>query len=158
MIRLARPEEAAALAALVERAYAAYLPVIGRRPAPMDDDYAARIAAGQAWVLEAAEDGPGGGPAALLVLEAADGHLWLDNIAVDPARQGSGLGRVLMRFVGEEALRRGLPEVRLLTNEKMERNLAFYARLGFTEQERRAEKGFSRVYMAIAADRLAAAV
>ncbi|MFC7608014.1 hypothetical protein [Teichococcus aestuarii] len=46
-LRPARPEEAEALAALVGRAYAAYLPVIGRRPAPMDDDYAARIAAGR---------------------------------------------------------------------------------------------------------------
>ncbi|PWC29947.1 GNAT family N-acetyltransferase [Teichococcus aestuarii] len=150
-LRLARPEEAEALAALVGRAYAAYLPVIGRRPAPMDDDYAARIAAGQAWVLEA-EDG---GLAGLLVLEVAGSHLWLENVAVDPARQRAGLGRALMRFVGGEALRRGLPEVRLLTNERMERNLAFYARLGFAELERREEKGFRRVYMAIPAERLA---
>lgn len=150
MIRRARLEEAEALAALVALAYADYVPLIGRRPAPMDDDYAARIAAGQAWVLEEA-----GGPAALLVLESAGGHLWLENIAVDPARQRGGVGRALMRFVGEEALRRGLPEVRLLTNEKMERNLAFYARLGFAELERREEKGFRRVYMAIPAARLA---
>ncbi|PHK94290.1 GNAT family N-acetyltransferase [Pseudoroseomonas rhizosphaerae] len=152
MIRPARPEEAGALAALAERAYADYVPLIGRRPAPMDDDYAARIAAGQAWVLEAEE----GGLAALLVLEPADGHLWLDNVAVDPARQRGGLGRALMRFVAREALRRGLPEVRLLTNERMERNLAFYARLGFAELERREEKGFRRVFMVAPAELLAA--
>jgi len=150
VIRPARPEEAPLLAALVERAYAAYVPAIGRRPAPMDDDYAARIAAGEAWVLEAE-----GGLAGLLVLEARPDHLWLDNIAVDPDHQHAGAGRRLMRFVAEEALRRGLPEVRLLTNEKMTRNLGFYRRLGFAEVERRAEKGFHRVFFAVPAKRLA---
>ncbi|MDJ0388926.1 GNAT family N-acetyltransferase [Roseomonas sp. E05] len=150
MIRPARLEEAPALAALVERAYAHYVPAIGRRPAPMDDDYAARIAAGEAWVLE--EDG---GIAGLLVLEARPDHLWLDNIAVDPGRQHAGAGRRLMRFAAGEALRRGLPGLRLLTNEMMTRNLDFYRRLGFTEIERREEKGFRRVFFAIPAARLA---
>lgn len=149
MIRLADPAEAPLLAALAERAYAHYPAVIGRRPAPMDDDYAARIAQGEAWVLEEA-----GAIQALLVLEERPGQLWLDNIAVDPGRQHGGLGRRLMRFVAEEALRRGLPEVGLLTNEKMTRNIAFYARLGFTEQERREENGFRRVLFSIPARRL----
>ena len=52
VLRPAQTGEAPLLAALVERAYAHYVPVIGRRPAPMDDDYAARIVAGQAHVLE----------------------------------------------------------------------------------------------------------
>ena len=52
MIRPARPEEAPLLAAIVERAYGPWVPVVGRRPFPMDDDYAARIAAGEAFVLE----------------------------------------------------------------------------------------------------------
>ncbi|MDB5371445.1 MAG: family acetyltransferase, partial [Belnapia sp.] len=50
MIRPARPEDAARLAAIVEAAYAPWVPIIGQPPAPMRDDYAARIAAGQAWV------------------------------------------------------------------------------------------------------------
>ena len=52
MIRRARPDEAPLLRALVERAYAPWVPVVGRRPGPMDDDYDARVAAGEAWVLE----------------------------------------------------------------------------------------------------------
>jgi ribosomal protein S18 acetylase RimI-like enzyme len=149
VIRPARPAEAGVLQALVERAYAAYLPVIGRRPAPMDDDYAARIAAGQAWVLEQE-----GLVQAVLVMEVAPDHLWLDNIAVDPAAQHGGIGRMLMRFVAEKALERGLPEVRLLTNEMMARNIDFYTRLGFAEIERREEKGFRRVVYAIASTAL----
>ncbi|EHM00841.1 acetyltransferase, GNAT family [Acetobacteraceae bacterium AT-5844] len=141
-LRLARPGEAPLLAALVERAYAHYVPVIGRRPAPMDDDYERRVANQQAWVLE--RDGAIIG---LVVLEDAEDHLWLDNIAVDPALGRQGLGRFLMDFVFSEAERRGVGEVRLLTNEKMVRNIGIYQKLGFSEYERREEKGLRRVYM-----------
>jgi ribosomal protein S18 acetylase RimI-like enzyme len=141
-MRLARPEEAPALAALVERAYAPYVPVIGIRPLPMEDDYPARIAAGQAWVLD--EDGA---IQALLVLEDAPDHLWLDNIAVEPARHGAGTGRQLMDFVFAEAARRGFTEVRLMTNEKMTRNIGIYRRLGFAEYGRREKQGRRAVLM-----------
>ena len=151
MIRRARPGEAAILQGIVERAYAHYPDIIGRRPAPMDDDYEARIADGEAWLREQ----PDGRIDAVLILEQAADHLWLDNIAVEPGAQHSGGGRALMLFVAEEALRRGLPEVRLLTNEKMERNIIFYRRLGFAELDRREEDGFRRVFFGIAATALA---
>ena len=140
--RLARPGEAPRLAALVERAYAHYVPVIGRRPAPMDDDYAARVAAGQAHVLE--RDGRILG---LVVIEERPGHLWLDNIAVEPEARGQGFGTVLLDFVEAEARRRGFRELRLLTHERMEANLALYRHRGFAETERREEKGFRRVFL-----------
>ncbi|QDJ08714.1 Acetyltransferase [Roseomonas mucosa] len=142
VLRPALPGEAPLLAALAERAYAHYVPVIGRRPAPMDDDYAARIAAGQAHVLER-----GGRILGLVVIEDRTGHLWLDNIAVEPEAKGQGLGGVLLDFVEAEARRRGFRELRLLTNERMEANLALYRHRGFTEAERREEKGFRRVYL-----------
>ncbi len=141
-IRLARPAEAPRIAALVERAYAPYLPVIGRRPAPMDDDYTLRIAQNQAWVLE-----EGGTILGLAILEDAPDHLWLDNIAVEPSASGKGLGQRLMHFIFTEARRRGHAEIRLLTNEKMARNITIYRRLGFSEYDRREEKGFRRVFM-----------
>ena len=142
MLRAARAGEAEALRALVERAYAAYVPVIGRRPAPMDDDYAARIAAGQATVLE--RDGR---IAALLVMVPEPSHLSLDHIAVDPGAQHAGTGRLLMQAVFDEARRLGLPEVRLVTNEKMTRNIGIYTRLGFEEYGREEMGGFRRVLM-----------
>jgi ribosomal protein S18 acetylase RimI-like enzyme len=142
-IRPARPDEAPHLAALVERAYGPWVPIIGRRPFPMQDDYAARIAAGEAWVLEEA-----GAVHALLVIETHPDHLMLDNIAVDPARHGMGDGRALLDFTEAEARRRGLAEVRLYTNVLMERNIALYAKRGYAETERRQEKGFARVFMA----------
>ncbi|NOG70768.1 GNAT family N-acetyltransferase [Roseicella sp. DB1501] len=143
MIRPARPEEAPLLAAIVERAYGPWVPVVGRRPFPMDDDYAARIAAGEAFVLETEGEIRG-----LVVIETHPDHLMLDNIAIEPARQGHGDGRVLLDFVEAEARRRTLPEVRLYTNVLMERNIALYAKRGYAETGRGQEKGFARVFMA----------
>jgi GNAT superfamily N-acetyltransferase len=142
-IRRAPPEMAPALAALVQRAYAHYVPVIGRRPAPMDDDYDARCAAGEAFWLPDAK----GELAGLIILEEAPDHLWIDNVAVEPTLHHQGLGRVLLAFAEDEARRRGVAELRLLTNERMTRNIGVYARCGYEEYDRREENGFRRVYM-----------
>jgi hypothetical protein len=75
--RRARPDEARAVRDLVRAAYAHYVPRLGREPAPMADDYVARIAAGQAWVLEQR-----GLIQGILVLEDTAEGLLLDNIAV----------------------------------------------------------------------------
>jgi len=139
--RLARPEDAGALRALVRAAYARYVPRLGREPAPMMDDYAARIAAGQAWILE--EDGT---PLGALILEDEPGALLLYNIAVAPESQGKGVGRRLIAFTEAEARRRGYALLRLYTNELMVENVAMYPRLGFTETHRGSEAGYRRVY------------
>lgn len=139
--RLARPEEAATLRDLVRGAYAKYVPRLGREPAPMTDDYAARIAAGQAWVIE--RDGL---PLGVLVLEDQADSLLLDNIALAPAAQGQGIGRALIAFAEAEARRRGHPRVTLYTNEKMVENVAMYPRLGFTETHRAEQSGHRRVF------------
>lgn len=41
------------------------------------------------------------------MLIAKPDHLLLDNIAVRPDRQGTGLGRVLIAFAEQDATRRG---------------------------------------------------
>lgn len=141
-LRPARPGEAEAIRALVERAYAPYIPLLGRRPAPMDDDFAFRISHGQAHVME-----HGGAIIALAVIEDRGTYLWIEDLAVEPSRHGQGIGRALLAFCEAKARRLGLREMRLLTNERMERNRAIYARAGFTETERREEAGYRRVYM-----------
>jgi GNAT superfamily N-acetyltransferase len=139
--RPARPEEAPPLRDLVRAAYAKYIPRLGREPAPMNDDYAARISAGQAWVLEEA-----GALVGALILEDEPGGLMLYNIAVSPAAQGQGVGRRLIAFTEAEARRRGYALLRLYTNELMVENVAMYPRLGFTETHRGSEAGHRRVY------------
>jgi GNAT superfamily N-acetyltransferase len=143
MIRPAVASEADAVRAVVLAAYQHYVPVICRPPAPMLDDYVARIAAGQTWVL-AEEDGSLAG---VLVLEDGPDCFLLDNIAVRPDRQGLRYGRLLLDFAESEAMRRGWKAVTLYTNALMVRNIAIYAARGYVETERRSEKGFERVYM-----------
>lgn len=140
-IRPASTEEADALHALVLRAYADYPEQIGVRPAPMDDDYGARVAAGQAFVAD--DDGELVGA---LVLVAGDGHLQIENVAVEPSWQGRGLGGELMRFAQAQAVALGLSELRLYTNVAMARNRVIYAHLGYRETELEEGPRFTRVH------------
>jgi ribosomal protein S18 acetylase RimI-like enzyme len=141
MIRPAHPTDADWARALVRRAYALYVPRMGKEPAPMLADYAALIASGEVHVLE-----DGGAPAALIVIYPKDDALFIENIAVDPAAQGKGHGRTLIAFTEREAQRLGLKFLRLYTNARMTENLAYYPSLGFRETERREEDGYSRVF------------
>ncbi len=142
MIRPAEPAEADAVRDVVHAAYAHYVARIGKPPGPMLDDYPARIAAGQTWVLEDA-----GRLVGVLVLEPHPDALLLDNIAVRPECQGSGFGRALMAFTETEARRRGFAQIRLYTHVLMTENQVLYRRLGYVETGRVTEKGFDRVYM-----------
>jgi GNAT superfamily N-acetyltransferase len=142
MIRKARTAEAELVREVVVSAYQHYVAVIGTEPGPMLDDYAARIAADQVWVLEDAA-----GIAGVLVLEDGPDCFLLDNIAIRPDRQGQGLGRLLLDFAEAEATRCGWDTITLYTNALMTENITIYAARGYLERERRTEKGFDRVYM-----------
>ena len=50
-MRAARPEDTVAVGELVRAAYWKYVGRIGKEPAPMLEDYAALIQAGEVWVL-----------------------------------------------------------------------------------------------------------
>lgn len=128
-------------ARIVADAYGRYVAMNGLVPGPMRDDYAARQREGVLWVLD---DGAVRG---LLVLIPGADHLLLDNVAVDPAAQGQGYGRLLMDFAESHARRAGLPVVRLYTQEIMAENIAIYAARGYVETHRATELGLRRVYM-----------
>ncbi|MBL8698777.1 MAG: GNAT family N-acetyltransferase [Alphaproteobacteria bacterium] len=139
-MRRATPADVPALAAIAEAAYVRYVARIGRRPAPMDPDFATLIAAGEVTLREA--DGVVG----FVVWRAKPDHVFIDNVAVDPARHGQGHGKAMLAWVEAEARRIGVPEMRLYTNAKMTENLAMYPRLGWIETDRRMQDGFDRVF------------
>lgn len=141
-IRAARAGDLARVQAIVDAAYARYVPRMGRKPGPMLDDYAARIEAGEAWVAER-----GGAVEGVLVLLDEGDHLLLDNVAVDPECHGRGIGRALIEFAEAEARRRGYGEIRLYTHVTMVENIALYPRLGYEETHRAEQGGFQRVFM-----------
>ena len=141
-IRPAREGEAARLKQIAGAAYAKYVPRMGREPAPMSADYAASIAAGHTVAAEL--DGALAGY--LIGFPDRDGY-FIENIAVDPAFQGSGLGGALLRHAVTEARRGALPSLWLYTNAAMTENLDIYTRFGFVETHRLVEHGYNRVYM-----------
>jgi ribosomal protein S18 acetylase RimI-like enzyme len=141
-IRSATAADAPAIAEIVDQAYRHYITRMGKPPGPMLDDYAARVSEGVVWVLE-----EGAVIAAIIVLLPALDYLFLDNIAVSPARQGLGLGRQLLAFAEAEALRRGYHEIRLYTHQTMVENQRLYTSIGYEETGRGTEAGYDRVFM-----------
>ncbi|MCY1145083.1 GNAT family N-acetyltransferase [Actinoplanes sp. Pm04-4] len=142
-VRLARDTDADDVRRLVDEAFTHYIPRIGRKPMPMEADYAELVALGRCWVV----DGDAG-LLGMLHLETSDDHLEVVTIAVAPSGQGHGVGGLLLAFADEKARALGLPEVRLCTNEAMTENIAYYPRRGFREVGRSTEQGFKRVFFA----------
>ncbi|HEY1458183.1 MAG TPA: GNAT family N-acetyltransferase [Solirubrobacteraceae bacterium] len=130
-----------AIREIVERAYELYIERIGARPAPMNDDYAEKLRQGHVFLAE--EDGVIG----LVVLVGESDHLLIENVAVDPRRQGTGVGRLLLDYAEAHARRHHIPTVRLYTNAAMWENLTLYHHLGYREYDRRREHGFERVFL-----------
>ena len=115
---------------------------MGREPAPMSADYAAAIAAGHATVIERGDIVVG------YLIAYADAEAYhIENVAVDPACQGEGLGARLLRHAMAAAMSLKLSALSLYTNAVMSENLALYANLGFVETHRLVELGYNRVYM-----------
>jgi GNAT superfamily N-acetyltransferase len=86
------------------------------------------VARGDTWVALAGDRLVG-----VLVLEHAADHVLVENLAVLPGVQGTGIGSRLLRHAEDEARRRGVPEVRLYTHELMTENRAYYPRRGYRE-------------------------
>ena len=131
-IRRARAGDLQTIVTLTEAAYAPYTALFGAPPIPVTEDYAPRIAGGEVWLLE--NDGVVAG---LLTLERHNDHAMIFSVAVGPAFQGKGLGIALLKHADEQTRLWRLPEVRLYTNARMERNIALYLAYGYRETGRR---------------------
>jgi len=130
--RLARLDDLSAIVSLTTVAYAPYTALFGTPPIPVTEDYAPRIERGEVRLLE-----DGSELAGLIVIERHDDHAMIFSVAVSPAFQGRKLGIRLLDFADEQTRSWGLPEVRLYTNSRMERNIALYTAYGYRETGRR---------------------
>jgi hypothetical protein len=70
-----------------------------------------------------------------------------DTDALELAALVENAYRPYVERLGRPPGRAGFDSIHLYTHEKMTENLALYARIGYIEYERRAENGFSRVFM-----------
>jgi len=110
----------------------AYIAVLGTIPKPATEDYRRYIEKGEVWILDV-----DGEPTGIVVMEVNADHLLIYSIAVRPNAQRKGYGKALLDFADNRAIELGLHEVRLYTNERMERNLTLYRRHGFVEVGKR---------------------
>lgn len=140
-IRLATPDDVGAIQQCVNRAYEMYVPRMGKKPAPMLADYSALVDEGVATVIQIEPMIAG-----LIVMFPREHDWFVENIAVDPAFQGKGVGTKLMMFAESEAARHGRGRIELYTNQKMVENLDFYPKLGFERFDERVEDGYRRIY------------
>jgi RimJ/RimL family protein N-acetyltransferase/GNAT superfamily N-acetyltransferase len=125
-LRRAGPDDAGALAALQEAAYAPNRAILGVEPLPLTTPIAAVLASYETWLLE-----EGGALAAALILAPHLDHLLIWSLAVSPARQGSRLGTRLLQAAESRARDLGLTQLRLYTGERLTRNVQLYQRQGY---------------------------
>lgn len=141
-IRIACARDAPRIQAIARAAYAKYVARIGREPAPMSADYATSVTAGRAIVIES-----DGAVVGYLIGWPESDAFFVENLAVDPVRQGEGFGHALLQYAIERARQLNLPALRLYTNAAMTENLALYRHLGFVEMHRTTEAGLERVHL-----------
>lgn len=140
MLRAAQSADVDGITACVVAAYSPYIARMGRKPAPMLEDYARVIAERQVTVADAH-----GLIAGVLVLALSAEGLLLDNVAVLPTHRG--MGKALLQHAESEARRQGFSSLDLYTHETMTENLALYAKIGYVIYDRRVDNGYARVSM-----------
>jgi N-acetylglutamate synthase-like GNAT family acetyltransferase len=142
VVRPAVESDVPAIAHIVHDAYASFIPLIGRAPSPMFQDYGALVAQGMVRVLLQDDTIIG-----ISVVVPAANHLLLRTVAVVPSRQSSGNGRRLTAAAEQEARRLGFREIRVMIHVGMAKGIGFYRRLGYEEYERTEEDGYHRVLL-----------
>jgi len=103
--------------------------------------YADAVREHEIWVLELDGDLVG-----VLELQPRSDQMWVENVAVTPRWQGRGFGRQLLRHAEVEAVRHGLHEIGLLTNERYLDNIAMYTRYGYRETHRVPHQGTDLIF------------
>ena len=141
-LRRAVAADAPAIRALTRLAYARWVPVAGREPLPMRADYEAAVRDHRIDLL--CKEGE---LAALIETVAETDHLLIENVAVAPAFQGQGYGRLLLAHAERLAALSGFAELRLYTNKLFAANVALYQRLGYGIDREESLNGGTAVHM-----------
>ena len=142
VLHRATPADAAAVQGLTRKAYAKWIPLIGREPMPMTTDYGAAVREHLVDLLFV-----GGELAALIETIPKADHLLIENVAVSPSLQGRGLGRQLMAHAEALAMSLRLCEMRLYTNKDFATNVRLYLGLGYHVDREEPFMGGITVYM-----------
>lgn len=140
--RSASKADVAMIRDLVREAYQRWVSVVGREPLPMMADYDKAVTEHRFDIAEVS-----GHVVGLIETMLDDDHLWIENVAVKPAEQGKGYGKLLLALAEKLALEAGRHEVRLLTNEAFAANVTLYRKMGYAVTTSRPFKGGVTLYM-----------
>ncbi len=77
-------------------------------------------------------------------LKASDDSLYIGKLAVDPNRQGLGIGRKLVAFAAEVAEQQGCSALELETRIELVENHRAFAAMGFRKTGESAHRGYDR--------------
>lgn len=145
IVRRAVDADAAAIGALINAAFIEYRGKLKPESGALDESAATILpqlatpgGGAIAWRIE------GGAPVAVgAVLYRPDGDdLYFGRLSVPPARRGQGIAGALIRFVEDEARRRGCAGVTLGARIALAANQAMFAALGYAEVSREAHPGY----------------
>ena len=127
IFRTARAAECADADRVLRAAFTPYLARLGREiPADYYKWLPASIERGDVFVAD-----EGGRVVGVAATEQRPAELFLDRLAVDPSKQGTGLGRWLLQRLDEVARSRGDRTVSLVTAEMMDHLIKLYGSHGF---------------------------
>jgi ribosomal protein S18 acetylase RimI-like enzyme len=140
--RLATQSDIITAARLIFESYAPYIPIMGKIPPTIFEDFGDHISRGNLWLLSTGNDVIG-----MVVLTPNGDHLLLQSMAIGPIYQGVGFGRTLLEFSEKLARSMGMSSIKLYTNSLMERNQKIYKKNGYRETHRTAYDWGWRVHM-----------
>ncbi len=141
-IRHAVPGDAAEVTACVCHAFIDYIPIIGKQPQPMLDDYLRLI--NQSMVYVAASDAKIVG---VLVVGKTEEGFCIETLATHPALQGCGIGKKLIGWAEILAKQQQFKSIYLSTNSLMHKSQEIYKYLGFVEYDKCVVNGYDRIMM-----------
>ena len=142
LIRAARPDEAEAIVALIQRAFGEYRGKL--RPesgALLETPETLKAAMKTGTVLLAERAGRVLG---CVSVRRKDNCAYAGRLAVEPMERGIGIGRALLAAAESLARRMGADRLRVDVRLKLRDNRAFFRALGFVEGAERCHPGFSK--------------
>ncbi len=141
MYKKASMKDLGIITSCVISAFSPYIPMIGKEPGPMKEDYEQALQCDEIWLCYDGELMEG-----FIYLIRAKDHLIFEVLAVNPECQGRGIGKQLVAFGEEKALEYGYHNIEVLTNEAFAVPQRLYSGCGYLEYKRGLEDGYQRIY------------
>ena len=142
LIRAARPDEAEAIVALIQRAFGQYRGKLRPESGALQETPETIRAVMKTGTILLAERA--GRILGCVSVRRKDDCAYAGRLAVEPMERGIGVGRALLAAAEALARQMGLGRLRVDVRLKLRDNRAFFRALGFVEGAERCHPGFSK--------------